>query len=87
MLARTRRGERLIGRGRSRSTSVATAPAVREEISAKRLPASAPEATGERRDLDPPLDTAIYNCHCGFVFEAPVCTTIACPHCGDGQAW
>jgi hypothetical protein len=40
-----------------------------------------------RRDLDPSLDTAVYNCHCGYVFESPVQTSIDCPHCGDAQAW
>ena len=61
--------------------------AIRHTVALTAAPVSRPDATGERRDFDPPLDVAIYNCHCGFVFEAPVCTTIACPHCGDGQAW
>jgi hypothetical protein len=34
-----------------------------------------------------PEDTAHYGCGCGFQFEAPVSTTVACPHCGAGQAW
>jgi hypothetical protein len=42
---------------------------------------------GERRDLDPDQDTALYNCACGLVFEARVRTSIHCPHCGDEQAW
>jgi hypothetical protein len=41
-----------------------------------------------RRRLQPPTqDTALYNCHCGFVFEAAVTTSVDCPHCGGGQAW
>jgi hypothetical protein len=32
-------------------------------------------------------DTATYNCDCGYVFTAPVSTTVGCPHCGTGQAW
>jgi hypothetical protein len=32
-------------------------------------------------------DTATYNCGCGYVFAAPVSTSVACPHCGAGQAW
>ena len=49
---------------------------------------SPPEATGpERRDRDPSQDTAVYNCECGMVFEAPVCTSVGCPHCGGHQAW
>ena len=34
-----------------------------------------------------PEDRAAYRCSCGFVFEAPVSTTVGCPHCGDTQAW
>jgi hypothetical protein len=34
-----------------------------------------------------PLDHALYTCHCGFVFEAPVSTSVDCPHCGSYQAW
>lgn len=34
-----------------------------------------------------PLDRACYTCECGFIFAAPVSTTVACPHCGTGQAW
>ena len=32
-------------------------------------------------------DTAPYSCWCGYVFTAPVSTTVECPHCGGGQAW
>jgi hypothetical protein len=34
-----------------------------------------------------PLDRACYACECGFLFAAPVSTTVSCPHCGAGQAW
>lgn len=34
-----------------------------------------------------PLDTACYSCGCGLLFDAPVSTTVTCPHCGAGQAW
>jgi hypothetical protein len=34
-----------------------------------------------------PEDRAHYHCGCGYVFEASVSTTVACPHCGSGQAW
>jgi hypothetical protein len=44
-------------------------------------------AVRELRDGGPLEDTALYNCHCGFVFEAPVLTSVDCPHCGNGQAW
>lgn len=50
------------------------------------------ERKGERdleraRTAGGPLDSASYTCGCGFVFTAPVSTSVACPHCGVGQAW
>ncbi len=32
-------------------------------------------------------DHAFYNCQCGYVFQAPVSTSVGCPHCGGTQAW
>jgi hypothetical protein len=32
-------------------------------------------------------DAATYSCGCGFVFTAPVSTSVGCPHCGEAQAW
>jgi hypothetical protein len=49
-------------------------------------PAEPTEQRRLRRD-EGPTDVATYSCHCGYVFEALVSTTISCPHCGDGQAW
>jgi hypothetical protein len=34
-----------------------------------------------------PLDEASYVCECGFLFAAPVSTTVRCPHCSAEQAW
>jgi hypothetical protein len=34
-----------------------------------------------------PQDRAAYTCSCGYAFEAPVSTTVGCPHCGGTQAW
>jgi rubrerythrin len=34
-----------------------------------------------------PLDRACYTCACGYIFTAEVSTSVACPHCGAGQAW
>jgi len=34
-----------------------------------------------------PRDKALYKCSCGNEFEAAVSTSVACPHCGTGQAW
>ena len=32
-------------------------------------------------------DAALYSCGCGYVFTAPVTTSVGCPHCGSAQAW
>ena len=34
-----------------------------------------------------PSDRAQYTCGCGFVWEADVSASVACPHCGAAQAW
>jgi hypothetical protein len=47
----------------------------------------APDVVGPHEDADPDLDTSLYTCSCGYVFEAPVSTRIDCPHCGNQQAW
>jgi hypothetical protein len=39
------------------------------------------------RQAGPPQDHAVYNCQCGYVFEADVSTSVGCPHCGIMQAW
>jgi hypothetical protein len=39
------------------------------------------------RDAGGPDDSATYHCTCGYIFESPVSTSVACPHCGSGQAW
>ncbi|HST54548.1 MAG TPA: hypothetical protein VLJ42_01480 [Solirubrobacteraceae bacterium] len=39
------------------------------------------------RQAGGPLDQASYACQCGFLFAAPVSTTVACPNCGASQAW
>jgi hypothetical protein len=43
--------------------------------------------TKRRREAGAPQDQAVYSCHCGFVFEALVSTSVGCPHCGGTQAW
>ncbi|MFL5860812.1 MAG: hypothetical protein ACJ780_08550 [Solirubrobacteraceae bacterium] len=40
-----------------------------------------------RREVGGMQDLAVYTCECGFVFHAPVSTTVGCPHCGGSQAW
>jgi DNA-directed RNA polymerase subunit RPC12/RpoP len=39
------------------------------------------------REAGGPVDRASYACQCGYLFSAPVSTTVACPHCGVDQAW
>jgi hypothetical protein len=34
-----------------------------------------------------PEDTALYRCGCGNAFTAAVTTLVACPTCGQAQAW
>jgi hypothetical protein len=44
-------------------------------------------AVGRAREAGGPEDQATYVCGCGFLFNASVSTTVACPHCGCQQAW
>lgn len=46
-----------------------------------------PAPQARERAAGGPEDRAAYRCTCGYVFEAPVSTTVGCPHCGDTQAW
>lgn len=46
---------------------------------------SVPQA--RERAAGGPQDCAAYRCSCGCLFEAPVSTTVGCPHCGGTQAW
>ena len=39
------------------------------------------------RDSGGPDDRAAYLCACGYLFEAPVTTSVACPNCAAVQAW
>ncbi|HTB71280.1 MAG TPA: hypothetical protein VK707_09890 [Solirubrobacteraceae bacterium] len=51
-------------------------------------PARAADLAVQRaRNAGGPLDEASYACACGYVFRAPVSTTVACPHCRAQQAW
>jgi hypothetical protein len=45
------------------------------------------DAERRLRSSGGPDDRAHYRCGCGYVFEASVSTSVACPHCGTGQAW
>ncbi len=89
VLARTKTGAGRIGRRREgrpgrvaeRGDAQKQAPETTETI----------ETTGvtrrRRREAGVTEDHAVYTCECGFVFEAPVSTSVDCPHCGGSQAW
>jgi hypothetical protein len=67
-------------------------PARRRHEQPREAPAAPPpepDHPHERRARESggPIDRASYACGCGLVFEAPVSTTVSCPHCGDAQAW
>jgi hypothetical protein len=66
--------------------------AARRDHETIRIAADAPArvtdlAVERARSSGGPLDEASYACACGFVFRAPVSTTVACPHCRATQAW
>ena len=46
-----------------------------------------PPRLGRERSGPAPQDRALYSYSCGFVFSHDVSTSVACPHCGDTQAW
>ncbi|HEU4702187.1 MAG TPA: hypothetical protein VFS37_06850 [Conexibacter sp.] len=50
-------------------------------------PEQQPAPQARERAAGGPEDRAAYRCSCGYAFEAPVSTTVGCPHCGDTQAW
>jgi hypothetical protein len=76
-------------------------PAVNQDIAMQLTRTmSLPKRRGAHRRADAPApqrernkraniseDAALYNCSCGYVFKAPVTTSVGCPHCGTAQAW
>jgi hypothetical protein len=96
VLVRNTRRDKGIRRRRAASTAF---PAVRpsegaqpqaEDVQPKAVPAAAIVDDGSptrRHRHGVPQDNAVYNCGCGYVFEAAVTTSVDCPHCGTGQAW
>ena len=44
------------------------------------------ETISAQRDRGP-QDRGFYGCACGHGFRAPVGLDVACPRCGDVQAW
>jgi hypothetical protein len=76
---RTERRPHVLGRPESESGSEpeAAQPEVVAEHPAER----------RHRESVASEDTAHYACSCGFQFQAPVTTSVGCPHCGASQAW
>ncbi len=68
-----------------RATSAASPVDVRHQPEEPAQRPAAPQA--RERAAGGPEDRAAYRCTCGYVFEAPVSTTVGCPHCGGTQAW
>jgi hypothetical protein len=69
-------------RRKARSGRDLAAPVAREIVSQP-----ADRALQRVRNAGGPIDEASYACGCGFVFIAPVSTTVTCPHCRAPQAW
>jgi hypothetical protein len=74
---RERRNPRRRGNRRGARTARAATPTPRaSDLAVKRV-----------REAGGPVDQASYNCECGYLFTAPVSTSVRCPHCHTGQAW
>ncbi|MFZ1993637.1 MAG: hypothetical protein WAU75_05970 [Solirubrobacteraceae bacterium] len=85
MLARTKSGVDRIRRHREGRPVHAAArnAAPQAAVSAEH----STSGTRRRREAGGLQDEAVYTCQCGFVFHAPVSTSVGCPHCGGAQAW
>jgi hypothetical protein len=57
------------------------------EVARTPVAAACDPAVERVREAGGPIDRASYTCQCGYLFSAAVSTTVACPHCGAGQAW
>jgi hypothetical protein len=91
-LARRMRTRRLSPRGLHypRAGAPAESPSSTDPSVAPSAQAPRSDEDGQARTVDDAgqsLDLASYSCACGYVFEAQVSTTVACPHCGSNQAW
>jgi hypothetical protein len=56
-------------------------------VAGDHLGSSYDAAVERAREAGGPMDEASYTCACGYLFSAPVSTSVSCPHCGAGQAW
>ena len=86
VLVRTKRAESISdGAGRPPSAVPSGARPLRARLDRPLTIATGDQHgwTGQRLATD----QAVYTCQCGYVFEAPVSTSVGCPHCGGTQAW
>lgn len=74
---RTERRPHVFGRPAEVAPEPEPAPVVDPHLQAER----------RHRASVAPEDLAHYGCSCGYQFQAPVTTSVACPHCGSSQAW
>ncbi|HYM54980.1 MAG TPA: hypothetical protein VES97_06435 [Solirubrobacteraceae bacterium] len=81
-----RRRRRARAAMRARPLAAAPDPAVQPVEDPIVQPAPDP-AVQRVREAGGPVDLACYACACGYLFVAPVSTSVRCPHCGAGQAW
>jgi hypothetical protein len=87
----SRRGS-LLRREPPATPPVADAPPAERSAPAaeKRPPAPGEDDLFDERRLRAsggPNDRAQYACGCGYVWEADVSASVACPNCGASQAW
>ena len=79
------RAQRRLNHRRAARRNAEPATAVLDQAPTARRSSDA-EAERVRR-AGGPIDLAVYTCGCGYLFSAPVSTTVRCPHCGGDQAW
>ena len=79
-------GDRHVGAVSGHSEWRAHAPQSSTHAAETRSPQCDPDVQ-QVRAAGGPIDRAAYACACGYLFSAPVSTTVNCPHCGCGQAW
>jgi hypothetical protein len=83
-----RRGGKLLRKARSpRREEADASPAEGPEGPVPEPPSDELADEWRLRAAGGPADRAQYACVCGYVFQADVSTSVACPNCGAAQAW
>ena len=83
---RERRERRSVRRRAHGAMALTSAPTPAAHASTP-MPHACDPAVLRVREAGGPIDQASYSCECGYLFRAPVSTSVVCPHCGTGQAW